>query len=138
MQHFNIMNRRGFLDRSFKVGLGVALSTLVDIPFVMKRALAEGSIGLNGKKLLFIFLRGANDGLNSLIPINDSAYNITNRPNLMIQPDLGTDYTKATNAIDFPQSSSTPTDPNYSTFWYTNAIRAGNGYAAVHPSLKFL
>ena len=48
------MTRRGFLDRSFKVGLGVALSTLVDIPFVMKRALAEGSIGLNGKKLLFM------------------------------------------------------------------------------------
>ena len=75
MQHLNLITRRGFLDRSFKIGLGVALSTLVDIPFVMKRALAEGSIGLPGpdgkiKKLLFIFLRGANDGINSLIPID--------------------------------------------------------------------
>src|SRR2546422_1948550 len=71
MQHFNIITRRAFLDRSFKVGLGVALSTLVDIPLVVKRALAEGTIGLNGKKLLFIFLRGANDSLNSVIPIQD-------------------------------------------------------------------
>ena len=59
----NLLSRRSFVDRSLKVGLGVALSTLVDIPFVMKRALAEGTMGLNGKKLLFIFLRGANDGL---------------------------------------------------------------------------
>src|SRR4249920_1235104 len=74
MQHINIITRRAFLDRSFKVGLGVALSTLVDIPLVVKRALAEGNIGLNGKKLLFIFLRGANDGLNSVIPVGDPAY----------------------------------------------------------------
>ena len=76
MQHFNITTRRGFFDRSLKIGLGVALSTLTDIPFVLKRALAEGSIGAPGpdgkvKKLLFIFLRFGNDGLNSLIPIQD-------------------------------------------------------------------
>src|SRR5438034_11717477 len=93
MQQFNILTRRSFLDRSFKLGLGVALSTLVDIPFVMKRALAEGTIGLNGKKLLFIFLRGANDALNSVIPIGDSAYNSTNRPHILIPKDPGTDYT---------------------------------------------
>src|SRR5438309_8838697 len=104
MQHFNIISRRGFLDRSFKIGLGVALSTLVDIPFVMKRALAEGSIGLNGKKLLFIFLRGANDGINSVIPIKDSGYvdstpgsgtfgQSTTRPTIVIPPDAATDYT---------------------------------------------
>jgi len=40
MQNINILTRRAFLDRSFKVGLGVALSTLVDIPLVMNRALA--------------------------------------------------------------------------------------------------
>ena len=59
--HLNVITRRSFLDRSFKSGLAVALSTLVDIPFVMKRALA---LGLDGKKkLLFIWLRGANDAL---------------------------------------------------------------------------
>jgi hypothetical protein len=39
MENFNIISRRSFLDRSLKIGMGVALSTLVDIPFVMKRAL---------------------------------------------------------------------------------------------------
>ena len=74
MNNFNIYSRRTFLSRSAKVGMAAALSTLVDIPFVMKRALAEGSIGLNGKKVLFIWLRFGNDGLNNIIPIEDSAY----------------------------------------------------------------
>src|SRR5256886_6128590 len=143
MQHFNIITRRGFLDRSFKIGLGVALSTLVDIPLVVKRALAEGTIGKNGKKLLFIFLRGANDSLNSVIPIRDPAYvdltpganfgKSTNRPTLVIPPDQLTDYS-AIGSCDFPISSA-PADP---TFGYANAIRLGNGFAALHPSLKFL
>src|SRR5215471_12977623 len=128
MQNFNLLTRRSFFDRSFKIGLGVALSTLVDIPLVVKRALAEGSIGLNGKKLLFIFLRGANDALNSLIPIQDSAYNTdlypstgtVIRPNLAILKDGVTDYTAATGACDFPLSSATSTDPNFATFFYPN------------------
>src|SRR5438552_17981958 len=93
MHNFNILSRRAFLDRSFKIGMGVALSTLVDIPVVMKRALADGSIGLNGKKLLFIFLRGANDALNSVIPIQDTAY-APNRPGIGIPKDTynGIDY----------------------------------------------
>jgi len=139
MQHFNIITRRGFFDRSVKLGLGVALSTLVDIPLVVKRALAEGTIGVPGpngktKKLLFIFLRGANDALNSVIPIRDTAYNSTNRPTLMIPADAGTDYSLTTGTCDFPTSVA-PTDP---TFGYANAIRLGNGFAALHPSLKFL
>jgi uncharacterized protein (DUF1501 family) len=133
MENFNIISRRSFLDRSLKIGMGVALSTLVDIPFVMKRALAEGNIGLNGKKFLFIFLRGANDSLNSVIPVGDPAYNSTNRPNIHIPNDPGTDYTLK-GSCDFPISSA-PTDP---TFGYANAIRLGNGFAGLHPSLKFL
>ena len=39
MRNFNVLSRRSFLDRSLKTSLGVALSTLVDIPFVVKRAL---------------------------------------------------------------------------------------------------
>ena len=137
MNTFNIGTRRWFLDRSFKVGLGVALSTLVDIPFVVKRALAEGTIG-NGKKLLFIFLRGGNDALNSVIPIQDTSY-ATSRTTLAISKDGSTNYTLASGTMDFPQSSSDPnTQPDFQTFYYSNAIRAGNGFAAVHPSLKFL
>src|SRR6266567_8490936 len=93
MKHFHILNRRSFLSQTFKTSMAVALSTLVDIPFVMKRALAEGSIGLNGKKVLFIWLRGANDSLNSVIPIQDSSY-APNRPTLAIPKDPLTDYTK--------------------------------------------
>jgi uncharacterized protein (DUF1501 family) len=137
MNQFNILTRRSFLSTSFKAGLGVALATLTDIPFLMKRALAEGTIGLNGtdgrkKKLLFIFLRGANDGLNTLIPAVDPAYNTTNRPNIMIPLDPGIDYSAATGACDFPVSGSA------ATFTYANPLRLGNGFAALHPSLKFL
>src|SRR6266850_744576 len=98
MQHkncncnLNIITRRSFLDRSVKTSLAVALSTLTDIPLVMKQALAEGNIGLNGKKLLFIWLRGANDSLNSVIPIQDSAYGTGIRPSLAIPADAGTNY----------------------------------------------
>src|SRR5262245_56373772 len=114
MSNFNILTRRAFLNQSFKTSLGVALSTLVDIPFVMKQALAEGNIGLNGKKILFIWLRFGNDSLNSIIPIQDSQYAL-NRPDIGIPKDAGTDYS-LTGQADFPTG-----DPN-SVFAYANAI----------------
>ncbi len=114
-----------------KIGLGVALATLTDIPFVMKRALAEGNMGLPGpdgkiKKLLFIFLRGANDSLNSLIPIQDPAY-APNRPQIGI-PKGATDYSVTGAMDDFSAMTGFPSE----------AIRTGNGFAALHPSLKYL
>lgn len=134
MQHFNIITRRGFFDRSLKLGLGVALATLTDIPFVMKRALAEGNIGIPGpdgkiKKLLFIFLRGANDSLNSLIPIEDPAYE-ANRPEIHLPKNSTANYYSTATGVmdDFTAAAGFP----------TSAIRAGNGFAAVHPSLKYL
>ena len=129
--HLNIITRRAFFDRSVKAGMAVALSTLVDIPFVMKRALAEGSIGLNGKKVLFIWLRGANDGLNSVAPILDSAYD-PSRPSLALPQDPGANYTLS-GPCDFPTAG---TGSVYES--YPFAIRTGNGFAAIHPSLKFL
>ena len=105
MSSFNILSLAArFLDRSVKLGLGVALSTLVDIPFVMKHALAEGTIGRNDKKLLFIFLRGGIDGLNTVLPIQDSAYNATNRPDIYIPRDPGTDYS-GSGPCHFPESA---------------------------------
>src|SRR5260221_34024 len=111
MRDFNILSRRSFMDRSFKISLGIALATLTDIPLVVKRALAEGNIGLNGKKLFFIFLRGANDGLNTVVPIVDSAYNTdlyqpantVIRPNIAIPSDA-IDYTQP-GGCDFPINS---------------------------------
>lgn len=133
MDNFNLLSRRAFFDRSAKIGLGIALSTLMDIPMVMKRALAQGSIGLNGKKLLFVFLRGANDGLNSVIPIRDPAYSAVNRPNILIRGDPATDY-----SVTGPCDSPVSVQPADATFAYGQALRLGNGFAALHPSLKFL
>jgi uncharacterized protein (DUF1501 family) len=127
----NVLSRRGFLDHCLRAGAGVGLAALTQIPPFAKRALAEGGIGTNGKKLLFIWLRGANDTLNSLIPILDPAYSTANRPTLFVPPDPGTQYDQ-TGACDFPVSGANP------TFQFANAIRLGNGFAALHPSLKFL
>jgi uncharacterized protein (DUF1501 family) len=125
--------------------MAVALSTLVDIPFVMKRALADGSIGLNGKKILFIWLRGANDGLNSVIPIQDPTY-ATIRPDIGIPKDLANnvDYSAPGNCFDATQFSLNANQiqvdrtANDLTYSYNKAIHLGNGFAALHPSLKFL
>src|SRR3954469_470142 len=130
MQHINLITRRSFLNQSFKTGLAVAMSTLVDIPFVLKKALAEGSIGLNGKKVLFIWLRGANDGLNSVIPIQDSAYttdinpatNQRYRPTIGIPKDPSTNYS-VLGPADFPAAGSAGSV--YGSYPY--AVRLGNG-----------
>src|SRR6266705_2657334 len=142
MKHFHILSRRAFLSQSFKTSMAVALSTLVDIPFVMKRALAEGSIGLNGKKVLFIWLRGANDGLNSVIPVEDPTY-YSIRQQIAIQKEASVNYAGTTGGCfdatqyssDAAQTLRAAADNTYS---YDRAIRLGNGFAALHPSLKFL
>lgn len=148
MNNFNIYSRRQFLGRSAKIGMAAALSTLVDIPFVMKRALAEGSIGLNGKKVLFIWLRFGNDGLNNIIPVGDVAYtgnggSITSiRPTIGIQRESGVNYGVTGTCFDptlyTSDLSSTARTSSDATFSYNNAIRTGNGFAALHPALKFL
>lgn len=143
MNNFHVFSRRTFLDRSFKTGLGVALATLTDIPFVMKRALAEGNIGLNGKKLIFIFLRGANDGLNSVIPIGDSTYTSI-RPTIGIPQDPnapGNYYAQTGECFDatrYANADGALRTSDLGTYSYASAIRTGNGFAALHPSLKFL
>jgi uncharacterized protein (DUF1501 family) len=134
MKHFHLNTRRNFFAQMTKIGATAALASLTDIPFVMKEALAaESSLGTNGKKLLFIFLRGANDSLNSVVPIMDDGYG-PSRPTLAIQRDPAIDYT-AQGACDL---SAMNTDAAAATFRYTSGIRLGNGFAALHPSHKFL
>lgn len=143
MNQFNIYSRRSFLDRSLKTSLGVALATLTDIPFVMKRALAEGSIGLNGKKVLFIWLRFGNDGLNNIVPIEDGAYGSI-RPNIGItkDPAAAANFYQQTgpcfDATSYSDVAGTLRGANDDTFSYARALRTGNGFAALHPALKFL
>jgi len=138
----HILTRRSFLSRSSALGLGTALATITDIPFVMKRALADGSLGKPGpngrtKKLLFLFLRGANDGLNALIPYGDPAYNSTNRPTLYIPTDADASWQTSGPAF-FPTSG-----PDTGTFLRPDGsplggLPLGNGFAGLHPALKFL
>ena len=104
MNSFNILTRRNFLAYTSKAGVAAALASLIDIPLVAKRALAaDNNLGRNGKKILFIFLRGANDGLNSVIPVEDPAY-YTSRPTtgLGIPKDPAVDYT-VSGPSDYPQ-----------------------------------
>jgi uncharacterized protein (DUF1501 family) len=145
----NILSRRRFFSRGLKISLGVALSTLVDIPFVMKRALAEGTIGLNGRELLFLFLRGANDGLNSVVPVEDPAYyNMgtiaspqPTRPDIAIPRDPSALYTARGPCLDptlFRDSGGSSRTSSDATFQYGMAIPLGNGFNGLHPALKFL
>lgn len=79
-------SRRHFLRSA--VALGAYGTTYMS--YLGRQAYAQG-VGGSNKKLLFIFLRGGNDGLNTLIPHGDSEYNDINRPNLFISD---------TNALD--------------------------------------
>src|SRR5881396_3450860 len=96
----NTFTRRDFLVNTLRAGGALGLAALTQVPPFARRALAEQNIGLNGKKLLFIFLRGANDALNSCIPILDPAYNNIIRPSIYIPPDA-IDYTLR-GPCDFP------------------------------------
>jgi uncharacterized protein (DUF1501 family) len=85
------LTRRRFLRNA--VALGAYGTTLMH--YLGRQALA-GPAPAGTKKLLFIFLRGGNDGVNTVIPHGDSVYNPTNRPNLFIDPtdaiDLGNSF----------------------------------------------
>jgi uncharacterized protein (DUF1501 family) len=70
----HIITRRSFLKTGAGGAFTLGLASLLNTPPFLRQALAEGSIGLNGKKLVFIFLRGGNDGVNNIIPILDPSY----------------------------------------------------------------
>lgn len=132
MKSINLITRRGFLDAGARAGLGMALASLVNVPHVMKQALAAEALnkfGLKGKKVFFIFLRGANDALNSVIPLGDDAYE-KSRPTLKIP--AGGALTGTLGCL-FPESG--PVAP---TFNYNQALTLRGGFAGLHPALKFL
>ncbi len=90
MQHPGTCNcaRRSFLKGCGLTLTGVGLSSLFPTPFI-QHALA----GLPGsdRRLLFLFLRGGNDGLNTVIPHGDAQYNVFYRPTLYIAPGAAID-----------------------------------------------
>ena len=119
----NILTRRTFLERSLQVALGATASAFLNIPSCLHRALAQGAVPLRNKKVLFIFLRGGNDGLNTIIPWGDDAYNKTTRPTLYVNPP-----DPLTSAV-----GRMPTSPDLS-----RVVDLGNGFAGVHPGLADL
>lgn len=125
----NIITRRSFLSATGRAGIGLGLASLMTIPPFLKRALAEGSIGVNGKKLIFIFLRGGNDGVNNVPPVLDPSYRGTanaNRPFIGIPTDPIVDYSVASGSAAIVPSE------------YPYAVNLGNGFAALNPALRDL
>ncbi len=77
--------------------------------FLKTGGIAGGAIGMNllsslglptnlladdhgsKKKMLFIFQRGGNDGINTVIPRGDNEYNTTNRPTLFLKENQSID-----------------------------------------------
>ena len=127
----NIITRRSFLSSAGRGSVALGLASLMNIPPFLKRALAEGSIGINNKKLIFIFLRGGNDGVNNVIPVLDPSYRGTanaNRNLLAIptDPSPAVDYAAVTGQADMMPLE------------YPYAVRLGNGFAALNPALRDL
>jgi uncharacterized protein (DUF1501 family) len=118
----NLITRRHFMSTGFRAAMAAAFASLANVPGFIQHAIADGSIGLQGKKVLFIFFRGGNDGINNVIPIEDPAY-FPARPILGITKDPAVTYTDVTNECDVVPST------------YQYAIRLGNGFAALHPAL---
>jgi len=117
----HLITRRSFISRST---FAAVMTSYASVPLFVQQALAEGNIGLNGKKVLFIFLRGANDGLNTVIPIKDTAY-ATARPTIGLKED-------PTSLIPYDAVTATA---DVQGAGYQYAIRLGNGFAALHPAL---
>src|SRR4051812_17427077 len=129
----HIITRRSFLTNAGRAAVGLGLASLMNIPPFLKRALAEGNIGTNGKKLIFIFLRGGNDGVNNVIPVLDPSYRGTadaNRKFLAMPLDpvlqANNDYAGTTG-----QAPIVPLE-------YPYAVPLGNGFASLNPALRDL
>ena len=82
-----ILRRRDFLQAAGATAIGFGLHLLGPAAW-MRRVLADGP---NDAKLIFIFQRGGNDAVNTVIPYGDPEYNATNRPTLYIPRDSAID-----------------------------------------------
>lgn len=101
------LDRRQFVKSA--AGL-TALSLGLNLysPSIFKRRILAAPGAPGRKKLIFIFQRGGNDAINTVIPRGDPQYNTTLRPNLYIQPGegLSLDGTNPQYPIDAPLRNS--------------------------------
>lgn len=77
-------SRRSFLRGSGLTLTGFGMASLFPSPLI-KQALAD-ELNPGNRRLLFIFLRGGNDGINAVIPHGDPDYSQITRPTLYIPP----------------------------------------------------
>lgn len=87
--------RREFLQVGGLTALGAGFGFLS--PGIFKSKLLANGVN-DDTKMIFIFQRGGNDGVNTVIPYGDAEYNTTNRPSLYIPParalDLGNGFAR--------------------------------------------
>ena len=76
-----IFNRRQFLKTNALALTSIGLNMVT--PTLFQRRLSAASLPKE-RKMIFIFLQGGNDGLNTVIPRGDRDYNTSNRPSLFI------------------------------------------------------
>ena len=82
------MQRRDFIKTGGLAGGALGLNMLGSLG-LPRNLLADGHSG--NKKMLFIFQRGGNDGINAVIPRGDNQYNTTNRPTLFLRENQALD-----------------------------------------------
>jgi uncharacterized protein (DUF1501 family) len=124
----NIITRRDFFKVSAQAAVAAGIASLLQVPPFLRRALADGTLGFTGnKKILFLFFRGGNDGVNNVIPILDPSYD-SQRPVLAIpkHPIGDSLYQNASGPGGCPGLD--PQNPGA-------AIPLCNGFAALHPAL---
>src|SRR6266850_2527784 len=81
-------SRRSFLKGAGLTLSGFSIASLFPGPWIR---FAMGAGPFNNRRLLFLFLRGGNDGLNTVIPAGDPDYSVLNRPTLYIPPSASID-----------------------------------------------
>ncbi len=104
-------NRRDVLKTGSTAAfaLGAACTApFARLPAILRPALHAGVLDNSSKKFLFVFQRGGNDGVNTVIPRGDTSYNLTTRPTLLI-----------------PEADVTAAGTDL-----------GNGFAQLHPRLE--
>lgn len=85
------MKRREFLKSTGMIGAGLGMSFASPMGMLSQNLAAADSAAASNKRMIFIFQRGGNDGINTVIPRGDSEYNSTTRPTLFIPEALALD-----------------------------------------------